>query len=40
MKGENYEYLEYCINRRRCCYSRRGIDNKKDEIVKPTRHFQ
>jgi len=40
MKGENYGYLEHSINRRRRCYSRRGIDNEKNEIVKLTKHLQ
>jgi len=40
MKGENYGYLEHCINRRRRCYPCRGIHNKENEIVKPAKHLQ
>jgi len=40
MKGENYGYLEYSINRRRRCYSRRSIDNEKNEIIRRKKHLQ
>jgi len=40
MKGENYEYLEHNINCRRRRHSCRGINNEKNEIVKPAKHLQ
>ncbi len=40
MKGENYGYLEYSIDRRRRCYPCRCISIEKNEIVKPAKHLQ
>jgi len=40
MKGENYEHIELCFDRRRRRYYCCGNNNEKNEIVKPAKHLQ
>jgi hypothetical protein len=40
VKGENNEYFELCITRRRWCYSCLGINNEEIEIVKLVKYLQ